>query len=408
MWGEKLRKTLLTLFFISLSVTIAFQQTMLGLLLAFGAYTCWRKKSFPSSPLDRPLLGVLTVLLLSTFLSPAILTSLAGYRKLWLVGAFFVTYHLVRGPQETRRLVSLMVIVAAVVAVYGIVQHFTGLDLARQVLGKKANLTPFWFGREEGFQVKGLLSSSITYAHSLSFPLTFLTVRLVASDLHWRERCLLLGGWGIMVFALLFSLTRGVWLAYVAVLVVLGILKGGRATLAVGVCAVLLGLSLTLAGSGVHERVRQIFDPVANLGRSQIWRANLDMIADRPLLGWGYGNYRKFRAPYYQRYPDADTTAHAHNNFLQMWVDTGVVGLGAFLFLFWTILRAGWQAYRRLPPSAEPLRSLALGGVLSIIGFLLGGLTQYNFGDAEVVIVFWVTVAVVMHVHTRSFENSPC
>jgi O-antigen ligase len=120
------------------------------------------------------------------------------------------------------------------------------------------------------------------------------------------------------------------------------------------------------------------------------------MIKDRPWFGWGYGNYRKFRDPYYHHYPEADTTAHAHNNFLQMWVDGGLVGLGAFLFLFWVILRAGWQAYRLLPVEAEPLRSLALGGTLGVLGFLLGGLTQYNFGDSEVVIVFWATAGLVM------------
>jgi putative inorganic carbon (HCO3(-)) transporter len=405
MWEERLRWALLALFFISLSLSVALQQTMLGLLLTFGAYTIWRNKDFPTSPLDLSLLGFLAVLLFSTFLSPAVWTSLAGYRKLWLVGAFFVTYHLVRNPQEGWQLVSLMVIVAIAVAVYGIMQHFTGIDLAKQLVGKKSTLTPFWPDRGAGFRIKGLSPSGITYAHSLAFPLTFLTVRLFASDLRWKERLMLLGGWGLLIFALLFSLTRGVWLAYLVVLGVLGVIKGGRAVLAVGACGVLLGLSLLGAGSGVRERVAQVFDLKANVGRSQIWQANLDMIKDRPWFGWGYGNYRKFRDPYYQRYPEADTTAHAHNNFLQMWVDGGLVGLGAFLFLFWVILRAGWQAYHLLPVEAEPLRSLALGGALSVLGFLLGGLTQYNFGDAEVVIVFWATAGLIMRAREWAGEK---
>ncbi|MGH7961803.1 MAG: O-antigen ligase family protein, partial [Candidatus Binatia bacterium] len=114
----------------------------------------------------------------------------------------------------------------------------------------------------------------------------------------------------------------------------------------------------------------------------------------RPLLGWGYGNYKQFRTPYYQRYPWANTKAHAHNNFLQMWIEAGLLGLGAFLYLFWVILREGWRAYRRLP--AEPDKSLALGGMLAVIGFLIGGQTQYNFGDGEVVIVLWATAGLVM------------
>jgi O-antigen ligase len=199
-----------------------------------------------------------------------------------------------------------------------------------------------------------------------------------------------------MVFALLFSLTRGVWLAYLVVLGMLGAVNGSKGLVAVGACAVLIALSVLNAGSWVRERADQMFDLKANFNRSQIWQANLDMIKERPLFGWGYGNYKKFREPYYQPYPAADTHAHAHNNFLQVWVDSGVVGLLAFLFLLSVVLRSGWQAYRSLPAEAEPLRSLTLGGTLSIIGFLLGGLTQYNFGDAEVVIVFWAMTGVVM------------
>lgn len=396
---------MLTFFFVSLSLSIAIQQAALGILLAFLAYISWQRKRVPVSPLDRPLLWFFAALLLSTFLSPAVANSLAGYRKLWLVGAFFVSYHLPRGPSEAWRLVSLLVLVATVVAAYGVVQHFTGIDLGSQLVGKESDLDTFWFGRQEGFRTEGLFPTGITYAHNLLFPLTFLTVMLFAADLRWPKRLALLGGWGLMVFALLFSLTRGVWLAYVVVIVLLGVAKGGKALLAVGASAVLLVVALFGAGLGVRERAGQVFTLKDNLGRSQIWQANLDMIKDRPLFGWGYGNYKKFRASYYQRYPAADTTAHAHNNFLQIWVDGGLIGLGAFLYLFWVILKAGWQAYRLLPATAEPLRSLALGGTLSVLGFLLGGLTQYNFGDAEVAIVLWATTGVVMRVREWAEEG---
>ena len=396
MWQERFRRALLLLFFVSLCLPVAIQQTALGLSLAFLAYVGWRNQGLPPTPLARPLLLFFAALLLSTLFSPDVLNSLLGYRRLWLVGAFFVTYHLVKGPWEAWRLVSLTVTVATGVAAYGIVQHFSGIDLAKQLMGKEPQLTPFWFGLQEGFRTKGLFPSTITYAHHLSFPLTFLTVRLFAPDLYWHRRLALFGGWGLMVFALLFSLTRGVWLAYGVVLVLLGVARGRKALLAVGACAGLLGLFLFSAGLGVRERAAQIFDLKDNFGRSQIWQANLDMIKARPLLGWGYGNYKKFRDPYYQRYAGASNTAHAHNNFLQMWVDGGLLGLGAFLSLFWVILKAGWQAYRLVPVTAEPLYSLALGSTLSIVGFLLGGLTQYNFGDAEVVIVLWATAGVVL------------
>jgi hypothetical protein len=418
-WGftvDRLRSGLLFFFFISLSLPVAIQQTALSLLLVFFAYTTaatmirnrqratllandiqhstFNIPHFLSTPLDLPLLVFLGTLLFSTLWSPDILNSLAGYRKLWLVGAFFVTYHLVKDAQEARRLVALWMIVTTVVAAYGIAQHYTGIDWARELVGKESNLDPFWFGREEGFRTKGLHPSGITYAHNLLFPLIFTSVFLFSSDNSWRQWLLRLASWGLMVFALLFSLTRGVWIAYLVVLLLFGVLKGGRVLFSAGLTVVLLSLFLLSAGTGVRERAGSLFDFSENIGRSRIWQANIDMIRERPLLGWGYGNYRKFRDPYYQRYPEVDTTAHAHNSFLQIWVDTGLLGLGAFVYLFAVILKKGWAVYQRL--SQEPGKSLALGGVLGVVGFLLGGVTQYNFGDAEVVIVLWALVGMLM------------
>jgi hypothetical protein len=396
-----MRWFLLALFFFSLNFSVAFQQTALGLLLAWWVYSCWQDGSLLRSPLDRPLLIFLAALLVSTLLSPDPLSSLLGYRKLWLVGAFFATYHLVKDTEEAERLVALLVTFGALVAAYGIVQHFTGLDLARQLVGKESNLDPFWFGSAEGFRTKGFHPSGISYAHNVLFPLIFATSLLLSPTLAWRRRAFIGGCCVLMLLSLLYSLTRGTWIAYVAALVLLGVTRGSKA--GVGALGILVGLALFIVsmGGGVQLRAEKAFDWMENIGRSQVWQANLDMVRERPLFGWGYGNYKKFRDPYYQRYPKADTTAHAHNNFLQIWVDAGLIGLGAFLALFWAMLRLGWQAYRSLPESVESLRGVALGGLLSIIGFLVGGLTQYNFGDAEVVIVMWATAGLLMRMNTE-------
>lgn len=401
----RVRTVLLTVFFISLPLAVAIQQTALGCLLAFLAYVGWRDKGLPATPLDRPLIGFFAVLLLSALFCPSVVSSLLGFRKLWLVGAFFAVYHLLTEPREAWRLSVATVLTAIAVAAYGIVQHYTGLDLDNWLRGKPPSLTPFWFGREEGFRAEGFFPTGITYAHNMAFPLTLLTVWCMAPDIKWRERIGLLCGWSVMILALLFTLTRGVWIAYLLVLIVLGAMKGGRTALAVGACVAFIALALAATTPGVWERAKYSFDLQTNIERSEIWRANLDMIKERPLLGWGYGNYKRFRGDFYQRYPQVDTTAHAHNNFLQMGVDAGVIGLVAFLFLFWSILRKGWRAYQRLPANAKQLRILALGGALGVAVFLIGGLTQYNFGDAEVVIMMWTMAGVVMRIYTWTREG---
>ncbi|MSQ47141.1 MAG: O-antigen ligase family protein [Deltaproteobacteria bacterium] len=399
------RRFLLPLFFVTLSFPVALQQTSLGLVLLLLIVQCWQRRTAPTTPLDRALLLLFGAFLLSTLLSPDIGNSLLSYRKLWLVGAFFASFMLVTDRREAERLIQFFVVFAVLIASYGIVQHFTGLDLAKQLVGKPASLDPFWFGRQEGFRTKGFHPSGITYAHNLLFPLSIITAWVFAPAVSWHQRLLLVGGWAVMILALLFSLTRGVWVAYVGILFLLGVIRGGKTLVGVAGGIVLLGGLLFSAGSGVQERAWKTFDLKENLGRSQIWLANWDMLKDRPLFGWGYGNYREFREPYYQRYPMADHTGHAHNSFLQIAVDSGLIGLAAFLAFFVVLLRTGWQAYCLLPPTAEPLRSFALGAWLSIVGFLIGGMTQHNFGDAEVVIVMWTVAGLLAKMSVWAVEG---
>src|SRR5262245_11075132 len=124
---DSIRKTLLALFYLSFSLPVAFQQTALGLLLVFMAIHCWHEGCWPITALDRPLCLLFGVLVLSTLFSPAIENSLVSYRKLWLVGAFFVSAMLIQKPREVEDLISLLVIVTSVVAAYGVVQHYTGI-----------------------------------------------------------------------------------------------------------------------------------------------------------------------------------------------------------------------------------------------------------------------------------------
>ena len=138
---------LLTLFFVSLNLPIAIQQTVLGCALAFLAYVGWSKRIVPVTPLNRPLLGFFAALLLSALFCPSVVSSLMGFRKLWLVGAFFVVYFLLADPREAWRLSALTVLVAIGGAAYGILQHYTGVDIDNWLTGKAPRLTPFWFGR---------------------------------------------------------------------------------------------------------------------------------------------------------------------------------------------------------------------------------------------------------------------
>lgn len=399
------RSLALGAFAVAMPLGIAVQQGALALLGGVFVVSCVQARRLPRSPLDGWLAVFAAALLISTAFSPDPMRSLAAYPRLWIVLAFFATYHLARTRVEVERLAWLMIASASLVAVYGVVQHYTGIDLARTLLGKPADVDRFWLGG--GWRTKGLHPSGITYAHNVLFPLTLASGYALAGGVARRRRLLLTIGWLAMLLALVFSATRGVWIAFAIVLLLMAIVRGGRSAI-----AALAGLALLLAAlggmdAGIRERARTAFDLAANIPRTQIWRANLDMARERPLLGWGYGSYKHIRQPFYDRYPEADTTAHAHNDFLQTLVDGGALALAAFVALFARILVIGGRGYRAMTAADEPARSLAIAAWLAVVGFLIGGLTQYNFGDAEVVVCLWFTVALSMRLADQRAAAPP-
>lgn len=72
--------------------------------------------------------------------------------------------------------------------------------------------------------------------------------------------------------------------------------------------------------------------------RPTIWRATVGMIKDRPLVGHGLGTYAALFFDYHSQAikgrrvaPLADLAAEAHNEYLQIWTELGLLGLMLFL-----------------------------------------------------------------------------
>ena len=83
---------------------------------------------------------------------------------------------------------------------------------------------------------------------------------------------------------------------------------------------------------------------------------------------------------------------HLHNVPLQVLVTLGAVGFIALYALFVRIGITEWKIYREA--RSDWFRgSIALGALGVFVGFHVMGLTEWSFGDQEVVILFWISVA---------------
>src|SRR5699024_5039042 len=105
------------------------------------------------------------------------------------------------------------------------------------------------------------------------------------------------------------------------------------------------------AESDVIERIVEWrFDeiPYTSVGnRINTWRAGMDWIAKRPLVGWG-GEGRNLAIKHTQWVPDhvKEEYGHLHNYFLELWVAYGLLGVAVMLALAVWVGQGCWRSWR--------------------------------------------------------------
>jgi O-antigen ligase len=339
------------------------------------------------TPLDGVLGLLFGILALSTLASGRPLEA-DGWSRPWVVIGFYAVFWWLRDRAQARRFAIVMVAAGTVAALYGILQHFTGVDWWRAALGRPTRVRPRIAGAE-GFAVVGFFRNYLTFAHVMIFPLAW----ALAAALRGRVLGMLAAA--AMVAAIAFSTARGVWVgAVVGVVVLAAVGRGGRGLPFLAGLVAVAALAFALS-PGLRQQAAPIFTLGGeNAQRVAIYQANRDIIAEHPLFGLGFGRYRVAGKAYYEPYPQADRKSHAHNNFLQIAAEAGLLGLAAFCLLFAWLLRLGWGAMRAAPDADTWIT--ATGAWLGIVVFLIAGLTQYNFGDNEVAIGMWCAAAVLL------------
>jgi len=76
------------------------------------------------------------------------------------------------------------------------------------------------------------------------------------------------------------------------------------------------------------------------------WQAAVRMIQANPWLGVGFGNYEA-TYPDYKLFIWDNALGHAHNYYLNIFAETGVIGLVAYFALWGTVFVAAWRFVRQ-------------------------------------------------------------
>jgi hypothetical protein len=141
--------------------------------------------------------------------------------------------------------------------------------------------------------------------------------------------------WGsliLMLLALVLSLTRHAWLGFGSGLLVLLIFRKPLLTL---LLPVLTALLFWLSPAPVQERITSItnLEDITFQGRVSMWKMGWEIYKDYPVTGCGFYCLLKV-GPDYPEYKKLARPYTLHSNIVQLAIDTGTVGVLAWLFLW--------------------------------------------------------------------------
>nr|MDQ5838128.1 O-antigen ligase family protein [Acidobacteriota bacterium] len=325
-----------------------------------------------------------------------VLVELAG-----LIVYFAAALAFVDSPRRLRLVARLVVIFGFALGVYGLMQHFLNPS------------TIFWLRQPEQAEPFGPYVNRHHFAGYMELTLAMPLGLLFAGAIE-RDRMLLYAfASAMMAIALVLTNSRGGMLSMVCEILFLAAVaavfrrrgprgegeeaSGGRvraAAIRVGlgfamIVAVFFGVLYFGGEDALSRLVGTVNSEDPTTGRAHFWEGAIQIVKDHPLIGTGLGAF----GAAYPRYDTANGTyrlEQAHNDYLQILTDGGVVG-GVLGLLFIVVLVR--VALRRMQSHDKFRRGVALGALAGCAGALVHSFFDFTLHTTANALMFLVLAA---------------
>lgn len=126
--------------------------------------------------------------------------------------------------------------------------------------------------------------------------------------------------------------------------------------------------------------------------RLKLWSSSMDSIKRRPILGYGLGSFEYYSSSFFSLEKKSRTPAH--NAFIEILFETGLLGLVSYFMIYGTALKICW---RKLCGNLSGLSREAAIVFSSVIGYLLVCFSDNTLYYLAFNWYFWFFIGLMMH-----------
>ncbi len=195
---------------------------------------------------------------------------------------------------------------------------------------------------------------------------------------------------GAIFLCLLLTLSRASLIGVIVSFLTIGILKYSSLL----IILVPLGvIALMFLAPSIFERLLTSFNTkdTSISSRVTLWNDVMQMIKDYMFTGVGFG-VTAFSGIYLFYKHQYLTALHAHNFYLEVLAETGIIGFIVFMYFLFIFIVNLMKNY--IIQKEKFNKYITLGTLAAFLGILMNGMAEYTWADFRVVTMFWIVVGI--------------
>lgn len=351
-------------------------------------------KDMFTNTLSISILILLGIMLLSTFYALEKNLALSeSARFLTYVFIFFVIRYEFNTQKLVKNLLKCYIFTASLLSIFGIIQFFTRIGLDKKFVVHYTGYTVV--------KIATTMFNPNAYSAFLIlfiFPVVMLTIYEKNKKIKSMYGLI-----SILVFInIIMTYSRSADLGVCIGAAVLCVIYSYKLIIAFGGVGI-----FTLFMPSVLDRVRDLTNTAENASRIKLWKTALMMIKDHPILGVGNGNYVSRYDEYVNKYKGLSYNAYtrypAHNSYLKVESELGIIGIVSFL----TILVTSLFRVKKLFMTTEDkfIKAFYMGAFASMIAFYFMNIFDNLFFVPMATTYFWFLIATAESLLNSSEQN---
>jgi len=271
-----------------------------------------------------------------------------------------------------------------------------------------------WLTRNELHEsrVVGLVNSATYHAHGNALLFTFFSVIFYLNFKYLNLKLKAQATFALILFILSISLTftRGIWISIVIVGCIFLYMNNKKHLFLALTVGCLVFSSLFKLSSVFNERINHSINTKSSDHlRWNLFKVHIEMIKDSPLLGVGHTDPLNHTAKWWPNLNLSETyyDSHAHNQFLNVFALTGILGLICFLsFYLWFLIKniQLFFFYKKNKRNLQSYFYITIACLMVQIEFIIANFTDIGFEYTKIRILILMTWALILALDQKKIK----